>query len=278
VLRRAGIEQFSASPDRVETWKQAGFTATPLSEEEWQRRVKLLAPGIDRRVRVASATTAPWVNANGWRIRREPGRDFRYELPAGSAPLAAAEAFTYEAKAVLKIDPSDIADFGEMLGFLRSIPERSLPDIVDFGFVDDGSDTAGEQLNLLSRRNLLFRIVKQPDSQLRFNVAANSDNPNLFAAKIRERLKDEQRSLRVYGSEVVVCRMTSNGKQTRIYLLNYGRRRIDGVRLRVRGSYSSGKVYAVGSAKGLEDMGAADGFTEFTVRDLGVYAVVDLGD
>src|SRR5580658_6277324 len=71
-MRRSGVEQFSSPPAQIAAWKQAGFTVTPLSEEALRGRIKLTPPGIDRKVQVASATTAPWVNANGWRLRREP--------------------------------------------------------------------------------------------------------------------------------------------------------------------------------------------------------------
>ena len=275
-LKRAGIAQVSVPPGEVNSWEGAGFSVTPLSEQELRNRIKLTPPGVNRNVMVASATTAPWVDGNGWRIRREPGREFWYDLPSGSAPLAAAEAFAYDAKAVLKIDPADLDELGGMLRFLRSIPEENLPDIADFGFVDDGSEQAGELLNLLSRRNLLYRIVRTPDPRLRLNVKPTSDDPHLFAAKVREQLTDEQRSLRVYGSEVVLCRMVGNDVRTRIHVLNYGRRPLEELRLRVRGSYSQGKVYAPGGVKPLKDLAVSDGFTEFSVEGLGVYSVVDV--
>jgi hypothetical protein len=276
LLRRAGIGQFSVPPERMEAWKQAGFSVTPLTEQALRSRIKLTSPGIDRKVQVASATTAPWVDANGWQLRREPGREFWYDLPAGSAPLAAAEAFTYGANAVLKIDSADLDGLGAMLQFLHSIPEQTLPDVADFGFIDDGSERAGEVLNLLSRRNLLYRIVRAPDPQLRLNVTASSDDPNLFAAKVREQLKDDQRSLRVYGSEVVLCRLVGDRSQLRIHILNYGGRTVSGVRLRVRGSYARGKLYSTAADKGLHDYAVADGFTEFSLPELGPYALVDL--
>jgi hypothetical protein len=275
-LRRAGIEQFAAPPERIGPWKQAGFSVTPLSDEALRGRIKLTLPGIDRKVQVASATTAPWVEANGWRLRREPGREFWYDLPAGSASLAAAEAFAYGANVMLKIDSADLDELGRMLRCLRSIPEKTLPDIADFGFIDDGSAAAAEQLNLLSRRNLLYRIVRTPDPQLRLNVGPSSDDPHLFAAKVREHLTDEQRSLRVYGSEVVLCRLTGNDTQVRIHVLNYGRRTLEGLRLRVRGKWAKSKLYVPETSKELQDYAAADGFTEFSLPELGVYAMVDL--
>jgi hypothetical protein len=276
-LKRAAIQQFSAPPANLTVWKQAGFNVTPLGAEEVGRRIKLTAPGIDRKIMVASATTAPWVNANGWKIRRNPGREFFfYELPAGTAPLAAAEAFAYGANAVLKINPADLDALGKMLQFLRSLPDRDLPDVADFGFVDNGSDGAGEILNLLTRRNLLYRIVPAVDPALKFNVPANDDDPHLFAAKVRERLTDDQRSLRVYGSETVLARMTADPRQARIHLLNYNRRPFEGLRLRVKGTFAAGKVYTEETTESPADFTSADGFTEFSIPKIGTYAVVDL--
>ena len=275
-LRHAGIEQFCAPPALAAPWKQAGFSVTPLSDGELRSRIGLSTPGIDHKVMVASATTAPWVDSNGWRFRRKPDGEFYYELPAGSGALAAAEAFAFDANAVLKIDPADLDAVGKMLQFLRAVPEKKLPDIADFGFIDDGSDDAAEILNLLSRRNLLYKMVRAPDPHLRLNVPSNSDNPQLFAAKIREQLKDDQRSLRVYGSEVVLCRLVGDDSAARIHVLNYGRPTVDGVRLRVRGSYSHAKLYAPESGGQPADFAVADGFTEFSLPEIGAYAVVDL--
>lgn len=275
-LKRAGIERIEVPPGEVSDWQKAGFSVAPLSEQDLQGRVKLTVPGVNHNVQVASATTAPWVDGNGWRIRRGPDREFWYDLPAGTAPLAAAEAFAYGAKAVLKIDPKDLDDLSAMLRFLRTVPEQKLPDVADFGFVDDGSDHAGELLNLLTRRNLLYRIVHTPDPQLRFNVSPTPDDPHLFAAKVREKITDDQRSMRVYGSEVVLCRVMGNDSQMRIHILNYGRRPLEEIRLRVRGSYTQGMVYAPDGGKPLKDFAAANGFTEFSISDLRLYAVVDL--
>lgn len=265
---------WTGGSDTAPALKRAGIEAMHLSDEALHARIKLTPPGINRKIMVASATSAPWVDANGWRIRRAPGGEFWYDLPAGPAALAAAEAFAFGANAVLKIDPADLDAYARMLQFLRSIPDRDLPDVADFGFIDDGSDNAAELLNLLTRRNLLYRIVHAPDPQLRLNVKPDGDDPHLFAAKVRERLTDDQRSLRVYGSEVVLCRLQANDKQARIHVLNYSRNNPDGVRLRIKGTYAHGKLY--GSSKPLQDLTTADGFTEFSLPELSMYTVIDL--
>lgn len=276
-LRRAGIDRFFAPAKWVDGWKALpGFTVRPMTEEALRARIQLAPPGIDYKVNVASATSAPWIDANGWRFRRAPGKPFWSEVPAGKAALAAAEAFAYDADALFSIQPEDLDGFAKMLGLLRSIPERNLPEVADFGFIDNGSESAAEILNLLNRRNLLYKIVKTPDARLRLNVAANDDDPHLFAAKVREKLGDDERSLRVYGSEVVLCRLTGDAAGMRVHVLNYGRNRLEGVRLRVRGSFAHGKVYGLEEERPLGDWTVAGGFTEFSIPSLGAYAVIDL--
>src|SRR5579872_5555139 len=78
-----------------------------LTDADLRERVHVTTPGIDRHVMVASATTAPWVNANGWRFRRAPGGKFYYDVPQGKAALAAAESLAFGADAILKIAAAD---------------------------------------------------------------------------------------------------------------------------------------------------------------------------
>ena len=58
-------------------------------------------PGIRFQPNEAQATTAPWIESNGWRFQRGLQKANYTKLPAGSAPLAAAEAFTFHANAIL---------------------------------------------------------------------------------------------------------------------------------------------------------------------------------
>lgn len=169
--------------------------------------------------------------------------------------------------------------------FVEGLPPLDLPGVADFAIVDDGSPVTGEVMNLLSRRNLLFKVVKAPSPQLRINVVIGSPaypreeagDPSAFAQKIRSELTDEQRSLRIYGSEVVIARLTGDGKNARLHLLNYGGRDIEGLRIRVRGNYSGVQAYVAGAGPvALEDQSVADGGTEFTLPRLATYAVIDL--
>jgi hypothetical protein len=142
-------------------------------------------------------------------------------------------------------------------------------------------------LNLLTRRNLLYQVVKAPSARFRLNIvvgsreypAADAADPSAFALKIRRQLTDEQRSLRVYGSEVVIARLTGDAGRIRLHLINYAGRDIEGLRIRVRGAYGAGDAYGVAQGTGrapLQDHVVADGATEFTLPRIGVYAVIDL--
>src|SRR6187401_3537677 len=89
----------------VENRSKVRFSTGALSDVDLTSREALPAPGVTARAGVASPTRAPWIVANGWRFTRQPAGKFRYELPAGKAALAAAEAFAYGADVMLKIDP-----------------------------------------------------------------------------------------------------------------------------------------------------------------------------
>jgi hypothetical protein len=285
VLDAAGVKHICVAPDQVESWRKLGFSASPLTQEELSSREALPTPGITARAGVASPTRSPWVVANGWRFVKAPTTKYAYTVPAGKAALAAAEVFAYGADAVLTIDPADLKSVGTMMTFFESVPALDLPAVADLGVVDDGTPITAEVMNLLARRNLLFEVVRAPSPRFPINVAVGSAeypreeaaNPSAFASKIRGQLTDERRSLRVYGSEVVICRLTGNAKTARLHLLNYGGRDIEGLRIRVRGTYRSGDAYVAGAGRlQLADQIVADGATEFSLPRLGTYAVVDL--
>jgi len=284
-LKQAGIERLCVAPDQVDAWRKAGFAATAMTEEALHSLERAQAPGLLARPDLASATRSPWIFANGWRFQRQrPGR-YLYDLPVGRAALAAAEVAVYGVDAVLKIEPADLEALGRMQAFLAEVPGSDLPQISDIAVVDDGTPLLGEVLNMLSRRNLLFRAVDSPSPGFRMNVLVGSReypkeaaaDPSAFALRIRRELGDEQRTLRVYGSEVVVCRLVGDARRARLHLLNYGGRELEGLRIRVRGAYAKGeaRVAGVGEAP-LQEHVVSEGATEFSVPRMGPYAVVDL--
>jgi hypothetical protein len=298
------VSQFYIAPEQVESLKALGLSVSPLAADSLAGRDMLLVPGVAPRAGVASPTRSPWVNANGWRYRKAAGTGaaagaaggaaakFAYDVPPGRAALAAAEAYAYGGDAVVKIDvtqksmPNDLPALGAMMAFLSKLPAANLPDVADIGVVDDGSPLTAEVINLLSRRNLMFRVVKAPAKDLKVNIKlgtkeypeADAANPSAFALKVRRQLSDDERSLRIYGSEVVIGRLTADGTKARLHLLNYGGRPSDGLRIRVRGVWkeSANNVSGADSPVTLVDFSAAEGWTEFTLPRLNTYAAIDL--
>src|SRR5262249_7159111 len=107
----------------------------------------------------------------------------------------------------------------------------------------------------------------------------DAKNPTVFSQLVRSNLTDEKRSVRVYGSLVVVARLTAAGGHARLELLNYAApaRKVDGVRVRVLGRYANHKLATDGAAnEKLLDYTLEEGATEFTLRELNTYAVIDL--
>jgi hypothetical protein len=285
MLEAAGIKRLCVPPDRVEAWRAAGFTVTALADVDLASRDALAAPGVTARPNVATPTRSPWMVANGWRVMRRPTGKYVYDVPAGKAALAAAEAFAYGADAVLKIDPADAGAVGALFTLLEALPAADLPPIADIGIVDDGTPLTRELMNQLVRRNLLFEVMKEPSARFTINVTVGSPeypraeaaDPGPFALKIRRQLTDEKRSLRVYGSDVVIGRLTGDTQRVRLHLLNYGGREIEGLRIRVRGEYRSGEARVPGAGQvALVDQAVAGGATEFSLPRMTTYAVIDL--
>ncbi len=208
-------------PDRAESWRAAGIRTRARRLTPISRLGELLpVPGIASRVDLVSSTRSPWVDANGWRFVRKPDGRFVYELPAGRGALAAAEASLFDADVVLKIDPADLPAVAEILSFASQIPPSPLPADRRLAVVDDGTAEAGEVMNLLARRNLLYAPIAKRSSASAgaITVALGTKkyprkaaaNPSEFALRIRRELTDDRRTLRVYGSEVVLARLTGD--------------------------------------------------------------------
>jgi hypothetical protein len=275
-LRKAGIERLYVPAGQEGAWSRKGFAATAFDRA---RAVQAVAPKVEYHMDVASATRVPWVDANGWRFEREPGRAFFCDAPVGSAVLAAAEAFAYGADAAIRAAPQDVAPFAQMLTFLGGIDRPRLPVRANLGVIDDGSETMAEALNLLARHNLLFHVIKTADPKYDLNIrrVPEGANPDEFAMQVRRDLTDEKRLLRIFGSNVVLVRLTADRARARVHLLNYGKAPVKGLRVRVLGAYTHGKLFAHGLPHtALEDYTLQDGVAEFTIPELGIYAVVDL--
>lgn len=260
-------------------------TLLAASAEAPADAVKLTEPRVQFRNNEASATRSPWVDANGWRILRSPDKTFVYHLKGEAAALAAAEAFTYGTPALISADSAGADAFARMLEFLKSVPAIELPPVADFGVIDNGSDSTGELLNLLTRMNLLYKIEKSPDRNFRLNVHPSPEdkNPSEAAHKIRSEVGDDHRSLRVYGSEVVVGRLLAGPRQARLFLINYGflvndrPRPALGLRVRIHGTYTKADLRMPGAPMtSPADLTQDAPATEFTIPELRAYAIIDL--
>jgi hypothetical protein len=252
-------------------------------------------PALRFRVDNARATRAPWVDSNAWRFFCGLSKANYAKLPPGSAPLAAAEAFMFDADAVLNPDPKDLDALGTMLEFLNAQQQPPMPPLAQIEVVDDPANPMfGEILNLMTRRNLLYRVVPKAEHKLDLTVQIGSKefpadaaaNPYDFAAKVREKLGDDKRLIRLYGTSTTIARLTSDGKRTRLVLLEYGAardRNMGGgadqtLRVRLLGKYRPVKFAGLGTAPGakltdVENPGAA---TEFWVPAFTTIAVIDL--
>jgi hypothetical protein len=245
------------------------------------------APAIRNVANAAFATSDPWIESNGWRFQRGMVQAHYASLPAGSAGLAAAEAFTFSVDAILNPDPADVQELAPVLGFLKAHDQPRLPSLANIGVVDDGTPAMGEALNMLTRRNLLYRIVREPDRRLDVTVVLGTRdfpkdaaaNPSEFAARVRAKLGDDKRLVRLYGSTTAIAHLTGGGGRARLYLLSYSRNRTQpGLRVRVLGRYQPAGFAAYGAAPGatLADVRNPGKTTEFSLPMFSTIAIVDL--
>jgi hypothetical protein len=243
-----------------------------------------VAPGIDAKVHVASATRSPWINANAWRFRRDPAAAYVYGDPGKKSALALAEAYVYGVKATVR-SSEDSSRAAAMLRFLKSLKRGGTSPVADVSFLDDGSAPAGEVMNLLSRRNILFRRLRAGEPRNGKVIELGSaqfpkplaNNPSEFAYQVRKWLGDENRTIRIYGSENVLAYVTQQNGLTRVHLLNYTANPVEGIRVRVRGQFRSVElnVFDVPGAKP-EDLASTNQATEFTIAAMNEYAAIDL--
>ena len=270
---------------------EQGLAAAAPTGSDAAAYQEIPSPGVRYLPNVARATNVPWIDSNGWRFARGM-RKVRYaNVPAGSSSLAAAEAFVFNVDAILNPDPKDLEDLGKMLRFLKANEQAPLPDLVNIGVVDSPSPLLNEVLNLLTRRNLLYKVVPSPDRTLDLNVqlgtpdfpAEAAENPYEFAARVRAKLGDDKRLVRLYGTITVIARLTGDKSRARLYLLSFSCRRqqdagAQGIRVRVQGRYQPAKLAAYGGSPGAKvtDVRHPGATTEFWVPDFTTCAIVDL--
>ena len=282
-IKRAGVTRVYAPAARLSEWNAAGVDA--IDSATLSQYTEVPAPVVRMEMTVASATGIPWINANGWRYQRGLKQAFYKSLPPRSAAMAAAEAFAYGVDAVLQPAPEELDDTLAMIEFLGTVGGNRMPPLVNLAVIDDRTPLIGEVLNLLSRRNLLYRVVSKADPSVDLNVNVGSPqfpieaarNPSDFAARVREKLSDDKRLLRIYGSSVVIGYLTGEQDHARLFLLNYIRRPVSGLQIRLRGNYSVSKVHVPGSKDAVvKDWLLREGGSEFTLPDFQRFAVIDL--
>jgi hypothetical protein len=235
---------------------------------------KVSPPGIRYRMNMAMATSAPWVDSNMWRYRRDPEKSYVCDVKQKSVVVAMAEGFSLDVRVALEIAPGQQKDYDSMLAFLKGLPDGPKTRWTNFTVTDDRSAPAGELMNLLSRRNLMYRIASNGDYALNSRIS----NPYEYVQEMREKLGDEKRVIRIFGSELTLVELTRDGNRVRLQLLNYGSRPVEDLRIRIKGHYKAGAIQAYvyrSTSPRLEEFTYDGKFTEFTLDALPTYAVLD---
>jgi hypothetical protein len=215
--------------------------------------VHLPFPSVEYRTNIASATRKPWVTANGWRLDREPDKVFYYDAPGRGAALAAAEAFAHGREAFIRTDAEGRSAFERMLAYLKSLAPGPTVPLTDFTLIDDGTPATGELMNRLALQNYQFRV----------------DPNGMELRQPRPPVPDKDRLVRLFGSDVVLARLTGDGAHVRLHLLNYGEHPVRAIRVRIRGRYSRAPA-------GVTDDDISAGAMEFTVPEIATYLAIDL--
>ena len=270
---------------------QEGLAAAAPAADAAAGFEEVPAAGVQFLPNVARATNVPWIDSNGWRFARGLRKAHYSQVPAGQGPLSAAEAFVFDVDAILNPDPKDLPELATMLRFLKELRQPPMPPLANVGVVDDGTPVMAEVMNLLTRRNLLYKVVAKPDPSLDVNVqlgtpdfpAAAAANPYEFAARVRAKLGDDRRLVRIYGTSTVLARLTRSGGRARLSLLSFASSRqqsgsAQAMRVRLLGRYQPTRFAAHGAAAGaaLGDLRHPANATEFWVPDFRTVAVVDL--
>ena len=262
-LEAAGLRRSVSRPSRSRPGGRR-LRRTPVSAGDLASR-EALADARHRGPRRRRVADARAVDRRQWlALRARPGGQYVYDARRRARPRSppprhspTAQRDSQDRSGRPRVDRLD-ADFS------RQPAALDLPAVADLAVVDDGSAATGEVMNLLSRRNLLFEVVKAPSTKYRINVALGgpdyplqaAGDPSAFAQTIRTQLTDDGRSLRVYGSEVVIARLTGDESHERLHLINYGGRDIEGLRVKLKGGWSAGE--ALGGRRGPIARGGRD--------------------
>ncbi|MCZ2149832.1 MAG: hypothetical protein LC126_18885 [Bryobacterales bacterium] len=240
--------------------------------------VKVPPPGVRYRMNMAMATSSPWVDSNIWRYRRDPETKYFCDVRGKSVQLAAAEAFSQGVGVSLQTTPEQKQDYDAILEFLKSIPQGPAKPWADVRIAsDDGSAQAGEALNLLARRNIFY--TTQPGARgSALRLDSKITNAYEYMQDVREKIGDDKRVLRIFGSELTIATLTRAGKRVRLQLVNYGNRPVETLRIRIQGHYTEKNIHArvfKVAEPHLAEFAHEGNYTEFTLEELPLYAVLD---
>ncbi len=280
-LEKAGIREIATTGDAA-AWSSTRIRARHVDAAAL---VKLDSPGVDYQLGRAGATAAPWIISNLWQMIRDRSRSCLYEVTGNAIPLAVAESQTAGVQAFLRVKQDDLETFGRAVAFARDHDAPSLRPRANFGLVDNRSDDIAEVMNLLARRNLLYEpVAKASDFSGPVVEIGKGDytadraaDPYAFAALVRSKIGDQKRLVRVYGSETTLARLSGDNQRSRLYLIQYGRNPVSGLRVRVLGKFNRAVIASLGSkVMPAEDVVADDTGIEFSIPELRSYAVVDL--
>jgi hypothetical protein len=140
-----------------------------------------------------------------------------------------------------------------MLAYCQSLPPGPTTPLTDFALIDEGTAATGELMNRLALLNYLFRI----------------DPRGIVLKEINRPVPDKDRMVRLFGTDVVLARLTGDATRVRLHLINYSGRPVRALRVRIRGNYPR-------EPGGVTDYDAAPDATEFTIPELADYLVIDL--
>jgi hypothetical protein len=233
-------------------------------------------PGVRYRMNMATATSSPWIDSNLWRYRRNPEVKYLSATKGKSVTLTTAEAAALRANVALEIAPEQKADYDRITAWLAKLPSGPTTPWTNFNVSDDGSAMAGEVQLLMARRNLLYKIT--PPKQAQFQLSSAIKNPYEYVLDTRDQFGDDKRVLRLFGSELTMAELAREGKRIRLHLINYGSRPVEALRIRIAGRFTEKQVKAHvfdDDAPELREFTFENGFTEFTLGKLPVYAVLD---
>ncbi|MCC6366894.1 MAG: hypothetical protein IT165_25515 [Bryobacterales bacterium] len=256
----------------------AAVYPTLFSGSEPAGLVKVPAPGVRYRMNMAMATSAPWVDSNIWRYRRDPKGKYFCDVRGKSVQLAAVEAYSQGVDLSLQTTPEQKEDYDAVLEFLKTVPEGPDKPWADARIAsDDGSPQAGEALNLLARRNI-FYTTQAGSHGPALRLDSKITNAYEYMQDVREKIGDDKRILRIFGSELTIATPTRDGKHIRLQLVNYSNRPVETLRIRIQGHYTEKNIHArvfKVAEPHLSEFVHEGNYTEFTLEELPLYAVLD---